>query len=328
MQLFASTLGHDTNKRRLWQAWQKHRLGDAWIFAGPEGVGKKRTALGLAQRILCEQRSQKPHKSTAQQLNKLPECGQCGECVRIAASTSDAVKLISNPHHIKADEARHLVEFFQYRAQKQIQLAVVDNAHRIHPTAANILLKTLEELPPRAMIILVTSSPFSLLPTVRSRVQTLRFHSLSEAHLTQITGAQDWRLKAARGRAGEIERLNACTELRQQVFNLWADVLQHRRLEPLTAQLKELASSSTICLQAVQFFLQLLRDARVWQIEADHSKILHADQLPLIQQTADLGGKRLNHALQGCVKIEKSILANFERSLSLEMWLRSCIAAR
>ena len=85
-------------------------------------------------------------------------------------------------------------------------------------------------------------------------------------------------------------------------------------------RLKEFAQSSELCLQAVQFFLQLLRDARMYSL--DRSKILHTDQLALIEQSSRLGNQKLDRILEACVQVEKAILSNFDRSLSLEMWLR------
>ncbi len=164
-------IGHKDIIARLDQAVKSKHVASAFLFSGPDGIGKKLVALRLAQALNCRQfTGQGP-------------CQQCASCRKIAALNHLEVKVI-----IREEKAKNLKieQIFQLQAdifllpvEADKKVYIIDDAHTLTRDAANCLLKTLEEPPLDSLLILVTANPAALLSTVRSRCQKIEFKPLS-----------------------------------------------------------------------------------------------------------------------------------------------------
>jgi DNA polymerase-3 subunit delta' len=169
------------------------------IFSGPRGVGKRRTAMALAQALNClSPKTDVVLEDGAGQVT-LPAdaCGACNACRRIARGTySDVIAIGPDPddRNIKVETVREkVIECVGYRPyEARWRMVLVDDADTMMPFAQNALLKTLEEPPSSSVFVLVTAHPDDLLPTVRSRCPQVRFARLSAseiaAHLRAMHG--------------------------------------------------------------------------------------------------------------------------------------------
>lgn len=157
----------------------------AWLFQGPEGVGKELAAVGLAQAMTCPE---KPNVG----------CGTCGSCRRVAGRNHPDVTVVmpedeqvrrglagrsdfenTPSRDIRIDQVRRLQERLAFRAlESKAKIAILVSAHSLNPSAQNALLKTLEEPPSGTVLILVSSAPDKLLPTIRSRCAKATFAPL------------------------------------------------------------------------------------------------------------------------------------------------------
>ena len=177
---FRDLAGH----RRLLELTARAALGGtlppSLIFGGPEGVGKRRAAVALAQIFNCAA----PSATDA--------CGTCASCTRIARGVHPDV-LIVEPGEtgaIKIDQVRDAIERSAYRPfEGRRRAVIVDQADAMASEAQNAMLKTLEEPPGASTFVLVTSRPDVLLPTVRSRCQCLRFGRLSPGEVASVLEA-------------------------------------------------------------------------------------------------------------------------------------------
>ncbi|MEN8006674.1 MAG: DNA polymerase III subunit [Candidatus Krumholzibacteriota bacterium] len=203
------------------------KLGQPFLFIGPEGSGKENTALEFARLLNCSS----PDSCGPEHL--------CESCVKALgfqhpdirwigpapASLDDAgvrdllEKKIANPFHQDPAAAtaqvrigdpekpepmtiRSLIHFLRRRAfQSPFKVAVIADGHRMNPAAANAFLKTLEEPPPATVIFLLTSGAEGMLPTILSRCQKIRFEPWAEDELAgmlaEIGGVDDQRARAA-----------------------------------------------------------------------------------------------------------------------------------
>lgn len=179
-------LGQDQAIRQIRQAGQADRLPHGMIFAGAAGVGKGTTAQALAAWFLCE----KPGKDDA--------CGQCHSCHLVASGTHPDYRVIyrqlirlskkdSKARDLSIDLIReHLLDPAGKKAlQGRGKVFIIEEAETMTRDAANSMLKTLEEPLGRTLIILLTDSPQSLLPTILSRTQIVRFAHLPEELVVQ-----------------------------------------------------------------------------------------------------------------------------------------------
>ncbi|MBM3998732.1 MAG: DNA polymerase III subunit delta' [Planctomycetes bacterium] len=177
---------------RLRRAFEQGRLTGAYLFVGPHGVGKCTVARKLAQAVLCEGRSDASFEP----------CGTCPACVQVTARPSPThpdLEVISRPddksnlpidafigdrEHRSREGLCHRMALSSTRGRGRI--AIIDDADELAEDAANSLLKTLEEPPPRTILILIAGSAHRQLPTIRSRCQIVRFQPLEAADIARL----------------------------------------------------------------------------------------------------------------------------------------------
>src|SRR5215471_502663 len=178
---FRQIAGHHTVLDLLARAVSRGSVRPTLIFAGPEGVGKRRTAVALAQALNCT----KPEVFAS----GLNGCGRCPSCMRIARGVHADVLLVEpgDSGSIKIDQVRDAIDRAAYRPfEGRRRVVIIDGADALVGEAQNALLKTLEEPPPSSIFVLLTARPDLLLPTVRSRGHHLRFGALTEADVAAV----------------------------------------------------------------------------------------------------------------------------------------------
>jgi DNA polymerase III subunit delta' len=262
--------GHAGTWQRLCEALARDRLAHALLFAGPSGVGKSLTARLLAARVACEAEDDRP-------------CGSCGGCLQVAAGTHPDLLWIapqSGKKEIGVELARQLKRFAQMRSVSAARkLAVIDDADRLSIAAQNALLKTLEEPPGSALLVLVTASPGALLATVRSRCQRIPFHPLAddevqavlEAELADPEEARRWvaRAEGSPGRALGLRELWQEGE-RERLLALLAD-LKPSRYAPVVAMSKVLGRTEPEMTARLEALLEWYRAKAVSAVRGEMS---------------------------------------------------------
>ena len=179
---FRDIIGHQHVLGLIPRAAVGGTLPPSLIFAGPSGVGKHMAAVALAQLLNCQ-----APVGAARTANDA--CGECSACRRIARRVHADVLFIEpgDTGSIKVDQIRDAIERSAYRPfEGRRRVVIINEADAIVSEAQNALLKTLEEPPPASTFILVTSRPDTLLITVRSRCQRLRFGRLAPADVAAI----------------------------------------------------------------------------------------------------------------------------------------------
>jgi len=187
--MWHDVLGHDGVIDRFRQSLKHGRLASSYLFLGPSGVGKRTFALRLAQALLCQ----------ATDPEELDFCGNCESCRLMAAQNHPDLDFVALPE----GKRRLPVELFlgdrDHRNQEGLchnismrpmmgrrRLALIDDADHLTVESSNCLLKTLEEPPPGAVLILLATSRSRLLPTILSRSQVVRFQPLSTQVLERL----------------------------------------------------------------------------------------------------------------------------------------------
>lgn len=186
---WSEIVNHESAQERFRRSLQRNRLASTYLFVGPEGIGKRRFAIKLAQALLCETNPE----------TELNPCGTCPGCQQVIAGTHPDMILVSKP----ADKSIIPVETFigrqEHRRQEGLchdiglkpfrggrKIAIIDDADCLNQEGANSLLKTLEEPPPKSLLILIGTSEQRQLPTIVSRSQVVRFEPLTHAQVRSI----------------------------------------------------------------------------------------------------------------------------------------------
>ncbi len=194
----ADIAGHQAIRQRLLDRLQGGRIRGSLLFTGPEGIGKRRVALEMAQREICFRRT---------------ACGQCEGCrlfqggdlpfelpnlLRIVPEGKAGVIRIDQireglDSNNQPRFSRGVIEWASLAPPMNChRWILVEEAHRLNESSGNILLKTLEEPPPGTHFILVTHRPEALLQTIRSRCERIPFAPLSPKEAWAVALRHGW----------------------------------------------------------------------------------------------------------------------------------------
>jgi DNA polymerase-3 subunit delta' len=177
----AAIIGHKPVVDLLRQAVARGRVPQSLLLAGPEGVGKRAVAVALAQAVNCP---------TRRKTGGDDACGTCATCQRIARGLHTDVTLVDQGDEpsIKITPLRERVlEVIGYRPfEAERSVYIIDPADAVTEQAQDALLKTLEEPPSTAILMLITAYPDTLHQTIQSRCRRLRFGPLAEADVARV----------------------------------------------------------------------------------------------------------------------------------------------
>lgn len=320
---FLDIIGHERAKALLQAALSHDRVAHAYLFHGERAIGKRLTAVRFAQAVNCETVS-----------GAAPDaCGRCRSCQQIEARTHADFFVIepddeqANPQ-IKIEQIRDIEQQVIYRPLiGSYKVCVIDDADRLTIGAANALLKTLEEPPAHSLFVLVTSRPFALSATIRSRCQSLRFTAPAR---TQVEAAlivrreippADARFLAVlcENRIGEAltSDLQAVRCTQQEFGQLISPPVLESTSSLLAAA--ETLGKGEQSGETLAWLGRWLRDILLVRVGADSDSILNIEQLPMLQAAADkIPVEVLLELLGDIEKLEQQANRHLNLQLALE----------
>ena len=296
---FRTIVGHRRLISLLSRAVARDTVPPSLILAGPAGVGKRRTALAVAEAINCLQ------PQTTADLER-DACGACAACRRIVRGVHPDVIVIEpgDSGSIKIEQVRDVIDRAGYRPfEGRRRVVIVDDADAMVAPAQSALLKTLEEPPSASLFLLVSSMPDSLLPTVQSRCPRLRFGALSPGEVADAL-MRDHKYEEPDARAaaadadGSIGRALAAesvdlTEAREAAKHLLEQAARitdpARRLDAakeLTGGPSRRASERDQMAASLRAMASLLRDLGILAARADRRTLANADLAPQLEPLA------------------------------------------
>lgn len=261
------------------------RVAHAYLFAGNQGVGKKRIAIQFAKSLLCQ--------------NKLGDpCNSCHHCNRIDTGNHPDLHIVSiDGASIKIDQIRQLQKSFSFRAVESLRnVYIIEHADKMTVQAANSLLKFLEEPSYQVTAILITEYPQQILPTILSRCQVIHFEELAFETRVDLLKSEGFyeplirnacKVSADLGQARELCQSDWFAQYRNLVIQLAEDILEKGSYVLVTLQEKVLKAEQGN--QGLPLMLDLLmfwyRDILLFQIDRK-DELVNIDQLEAIQRQA------------------------------------------
>ncbi|HBR55982.1 MAG TPA: DNA polymerase III subunit delta' [Blastocatellia bacterium] len=340
--MFGGLTGNLKAKEALIRMRRGGRVPNALLFAGPDGVGKKLFALQLAKSFLCRE------------ANDFALCGQCSVCSRIerfsipdaADKTKDEFKQVFFSEHpdvgmvaaynrnILIDAVRDLEREANFRPfEADFRFFIIDDADKMGDAAANALLKTLEEPPAASHIVLITSRPESLLPTIRSRCQTIRFAPLSPAEIAEFLSRDgihsEGSALAARISGGSIGRaisldLEKFIALREAMLKIMENALFRTDFAALlqAAEAMNDAKGSDDFEQSLEILETLVRDVWLVRNHAEAEMVSNFDLIDSLKHLAsEVGSQRLAYWLAEIEKLRQSLAVNVNKKIGADALL-------
>ncbi len=314
---FRDIRGHEKQIGILQNALERNRTPHAYLFSGMKGIGKKTAALAVARALNCQR-------------GRRDACDACPSCLKIDhRNHPDVVIVEPEGQFIRIQAVRDLQDQMKFRPfEGGTRVFILVDADRMNSTAANALLKTLEEPNRNNLLILITPRPYQLPLTILSRCQMLRFSPLSRETVFQYlrerlsVPAEAARMLASSsggsiGRALEMKDEDYLT-LRSQVMDR---IFDERMKNPLHAL--SLAGSfgqdRKGILERLDILRSCFRDALVCKETSDSAALFNQDRIPMIRSFAErLSGTDLLQNIQAVNRAARAIDQNANKSLTLE----------
>jgi DNA polymerase III subunit delta' len=338
--VFDDIVGHSRTLDALRRAVEEDRLHHSLLFHGPDGVGKRRVAFALAAALQCPER---PGVG----------CGTCPSCRRVLKGHEN--KKLPDRSQVRAEGFHADVLFYPPR-RSQIQIDqihdlrreagfrpfegrrrvfLLDPADRMNREASNALLKTLEEPPPSALLVLLTAHPEALLTTLRSRCQDVRFSPLSIGELAGLlesegrTSAQAARLaRLAGGSIGralgtDLERHDA---LRERFLLVLESGDSDGGLGVALGCAEQIGADGETFTEAAQVLGSLLRDLALLQREVGPEGLVHTDLGTRLDRLAQRYGDRAPEQMERLDEAVRRVRSNANARLTAEAVLAGLVS--
>lgn len=303
---FANLYGQDAAVGHLQHALRTGRISQAYILCGEEGSGRMELAMAFASTLLCQHRKE--------QNGMLEACGVCHSCRQADSGNHPDILPVypqkeSRTGALLVDDARFIKDDVLIRPySSDWKIYIIPHADRMNQQAQNALLKTLEEPPSYAVLILLAESTEGFLPTVLSRCVLLRLHPVEEgqiaAHLEKSGIEKERALLCARlshGNPGRAESF-AQDEEKWEYRNTCTDLL--RRL-PSADTLQFLQLTSGMTPEQTELLLDLAeswsRDLAVLKRAGRDEALIFEDQRAYLEEAAGrLSLQEIQAAFSAC----------------------------
>lgn len=320
---FHDIIGHDRVKDHLQKAIEYHKVSHAYILAGEEGMGRKTLAKAFAMTLLCERSDKEP-------------CMQCHACRQILSGNHPDVIWVTHekPASIGVDDIRTQINDTIYIKpySSSYKIYMVDEAEKMTVQAQNALLKTIEEPPSYAVIILMTTNQEVFLPTILSRciqlnLRPLKNHVVSD-YLTETMGVPEEKANIyaafARGNLGKAIHLASSEEfslLFRQVLTLLKNI-KEMDIAMLLDSIKKLQEDNLDLYECLDFMQLWYRDILMFKVTKDINMLVFKEEYSVVSKLCQKSSyEGLETILNAIEKAKTRLDANVNTDLALELML-------
>jgi len=310
---FRGIAGHSGQLATISRILGSGRIAHAYLFSGPEGVGKKKVATAFIEALFC---------------GKAEGCGDCISCRKIMSGNHpDIHTLEPDGQFIKVDQVRGLQKDLSYRPYEAPRKAcIIDGADRFNQSSGNSLLKTLEEPPGNALMILLAANIDAVLPTIRSRCQQLSFSGVPADEVSQLlenSGIDPGTAKVAAGLSeGSIARaLSLCSE---EIMAERADIitsacnLSLKNMVDLFSFGEQFDKDREKSLQALEILTSFWRD--MLHLASGSFELVNSDLVTILErETPRRSQETLLRGIESLGSTRQAILRNVNVRLSMDV---------
>lgn len=320
---FQDILGHEMIKDHFRKAIENHKVSHAYILAGEEGMGRKSLANAFAMTLLCEKVLKEP-------------CMECHSCKQMLSDNHPDVIHVTHekPGSIGVDDIRKQINdtimIKPYSSYYKIYM--VDEAEKMTVQAQNALLKTIEEPPSYAVIILMTTNPDAFLPTILSRCIQLKLKPLRDyvvkGYLVEKLGVPVEKAEVyaafARGNLGKAIHIASSEEfgeLYRAVLTLLKNI-KNMDLPALLEFIKKLQEDHLDINECLDFMQLWYRDILMYKVTKDMNLLIFKDEYKTVSEICSHSSyEGLEAVLEAIDKAKQRLDANVNTELALELML-------
>ena len=320
---FNDILGHEQIKDHFRNAVQTGKVSHAYILSGEAGMGRKSLANAFVLNLLCEKGLPDP-------------CMQCHACKQVLAGSHPDLIYVTHekPASIGVDDIREQINdtILVRPYSSYYKIYIVDEAEKMTVQAQNALLKTIEEPPSYAVILLLTTNPDAFLPTILSRCVQLKLKPLKDVvvkeYLIQSLGVEESQAEIyaafARGNLGKAIHL-AESEDFKRMYDEILHMLKHLKeadISELLDYIHKLREENLDIYSCLDFMQMWYRDVLMYKTTKDINLLIFKDEFSTIKSMSTVSGyEGLERILEAIDKARIRLDANVNTELVMELML-------
>ena len=320
---FKGIVGHEDIIAHFKSNIETGNVAHAYIISGDAGSGKKALAYAFAETLECE-------------AGGTEACGTCQSCLQVSTGNYPDIITVTHekPNLISVDEVRdqliNTIDIKPYKGKHKIY--IIPDAELLNVQAQNAMLKTIEEPPAYAVILLLTTNLDKLLETVKSRCLKLQTKPIRErdvlAYLTNVMGLTKEKayfcLDFAQGNLGKAIKLAGNDEYAAIVDSV-VGVLAHideMDVETLGKAVKDIEQFKMSMNDYMDLMMMWYRDAMMLKVTGNVDKILFKNEFSTLKkQAGKLTFKSIEDKIDAIAKAEQRLLANANFEVTIELLL-------
>ena len=323
MLSFQDIVGHDQIKEHFQKAIENHKVSHAYILTGEAGMGRKSLAHAFALALLCEKGKAEP-------------CMECHACKQVlSGSHPDLIHVThEKPNSIGVDDIREQInDTIMVRPYSSYyKIYIVDEAEKMTQQAQNALLKTIEEPPSYAIIILLTTNQEAFLPTILSRCVQLKLKPLRDfvvkSYLTEAMHVPETDADVfaafARGNLGKAISLVSSEDFKlmhEEVLRLLKSI-QKMDISELLEYIRKLKEENLDIYECLDFMQMWYRDVLLYKVTKDMNLLIFKDEYRAINEISmNSSYDKLERVLEAIDKARVRLDANVNMELAMELML-------
>ncbi len=323
MLSFQEIVGHDQIKEHFQKAIEANKVSHAYILTGEAGMGRKSLANAFALTLLCEKGKSEP-------------CMECHACKQVLSGNHPDLIYVSHakPASIGVDDIREQInDTIMVRPYSSYyKIYIVDEAEKMTQQAQNALLKTIEEPPSYAIIILLTTNQDAFLPTILSRCVQLKLKPLRDfvvksylmEHLQVPEADADVYAAFARGNLGKAIAIASSENfghMRQEVLHLLRHI-KDTNISELLDYIRKLKEDNMDIQECLDFMQMWYRDVLLYKVTKDINLLIFKDEYGRFKEISNHSSyDGLEKILQAISKAKVRLDANVNMELAMELML-------
>ena len=323
MLSFQDIVGHEQIKEHFQNAIENHKVSHAYILTGEAGMGRKSLANAFALALLCEKGGKEP-------------CMQCHACKQVLSDNHPDLIHVTHekPNSIGVDDIREQInDTIMVRPYSSYyKIYIVDEAEKMTQQAQNALLKTIEEPPSYAIILLLTTNQEAFLPTILSRCVQMKLKPLRDfvvkSYLVEALHVPeadaDIYAAFARGNLGKAISLVSSENfklMRQEILHMLKHIKQ-MDISELLDYIRKLKEDNLDIFECLDFMQMWYRNVLLYKVTKDMNLLIFKDEYRTVNEIS------MNSAYDGLEKILEAIDkakvrldANVNMELAMELML-------
>lgn len=323
MLKFEDILGHEQIKEHFQNAIESHKVSHAYILTGEAGMGRKPLANAFALTLLCEKGKSEP-------------CMECHACKQVLSGNHPDLIYVTHekPASIGVDDIREQInDTVMVRPYSSYyKVYIVDEAEKMTQQAQNALLKTIEEPPSYAIIILITTNQESFLPTILSRCVQLKLKPLKDfvvksylmGSMNIAESEADVYAAFARGNLGKAIAIASSDDfkaMRGELLNLLRHI-KDMDISDLIEYIHKLKEGHFDIYECLDFIQMWYRDVLLYKVTKDINLLIFKDEYRTVNEISKNSGyDGIEKILESIDKTRVRLDANVNMELALELML-------